>query len=144
MQRGGPGRDLNPSDTRGARAQVSAVQKIARVMPIPPGLPLYRGLGGTVSLPRSFYKTDENLCRGFSEWGFMSTSADRQALLLAPSPRLTTPFLAIFCCTVHRLPCPRPPLSPIRAPPVGDQDSAAQSPPCVRQGNPAPRLGFAA
>jgi hypothetical protein len=54
------------------------VQKIARVMPIPPGLPLFRGLGGNVSMPRSFYKTDENLCRGFAEWGFMSTTADRQ------------------------------------------------------------------
>ena len=60
--------------------QVSAVQKIARIMPLPPGLSLYRGLGGTVSLPACFYKTDEHLCRGFAEWGFMSTTADRQAL----------------------------------------------------------------
>jgi hypothetical protein len=57
---------------------VSAVQKIARVMPIPPGLPLYRGLGGNVSMPPKFYKTDENQCRGFAEWGFMSTTSDRQ------------------------------------------------------------------
>ncbi len=42
------------------------------------GLPLYRGLGGNVSMPPSFYKTDENFCRGFAEWGFMSTTSDRQ------------------------------------------------------------------
>ena len=59
------------------------MQKIARVMPLPPGLLLYRGLGGTVNLPRSFYKTDANLCRGFAEWGFMSTTADRKARALA-------------------------------------------------------------
>jgi hypothetical protein len=58
---------------------VSAVQKIARVMPIPHGLMLYRGLGGDVSLPPCFYRADENLCRGFAEWGFMSTTSDRQA-----------------------------------------------------------------
>ena len=60
-------------------------------MPISPGLPLYRGLGGNVSLPQSFYKTDENLCRGFAEWGFMSTTADRQALT-----RLALPSTIIF------------------------------------------------
>jgi hypothetical protein len=58
--------------------QVSAVQKIARVMPIKPGMKLYRGLGGTVSLPESFYHTDANGCRGFSEWGFMSTTSARE------------------------------------------------------------------
>jgi hypothetical protein len=59
-------------------AQVSAVQKIARVMPIKPGMKLYRGLGGTVSLPISFYHTDSNGCRGFAEWGFMSTTSKRE------------------------------------------------------------------
>ncbi len=62
--------------------QVSAVQKIARVMPLKPGLRLYRGLGGNVSLPRCFYKTNENGCRGFTEWGFMSTTSDRKVIML--------------------------------------------------------------
>jgi hypothetical protein len=61
--------------------QVSAVQKIARIMPLKPGLKLYRGLGGNVSLPRCFYKTNENGCRGFTEWGFMSTTSDREVTL---------------------------------------------------------------
>jgi hypothetical protein len=58
--------------------QVSAVQKIARVMPLKPGMKLYRGLGGAVSLPESFYHTDSNGCRGFAEWGFMSTTSLRE------------------------------------------------------------------
>ena len=35
---------------------VSAVVKIARVMKLPPGLELYRGLGGLAELPESFYQ----------------------------------------------------------------------------------------
>jgi hypothetical protein len=34
---------------------VSAVVKIAGVMKLPPGLELYRGLGGLAELPDSFY-----------------------------------------------------------------------------------------
>ena len=59
-------------------SQVSAVQKIARVMPIKPGTRLYRGLGGTVNLPDSFHHTDEHGCLGFAEWGFMSTTSERE------------------------------------------------------------------
>ncbi len=58
--------------------QVLAVQKIARVMVIKPGMKLYRGLGGTVSLPESFFHTDTNGCRGFAQWGFMSTTSKRE------------------------------------------------------------------
>lgn len=60
---------------------VSAVQKIACVMPLKEGLTLYRGLGGRVCLPRSFFKSDENGCRGFVEWGFMSTTADKEVAI---------------------------------------------------------------
>ena len=38
----------------------SAVVKIARVMRLPVGLELYRGLGGTLELPKSFSEADEN------------------------------------------------------------------------------------
>ncbi len=34
-----------------------------------------------MSLPRCFYKTNENGCRGFTEWGFMSTTSDRKVIL---------------------------------------------------------------
>jgi hypothetical protein len=44
-------------------------------MPLQPGLRLYRGLGGNVSFPKTFYKTDHNGCWGFTEWAFMSTTS---------------------------------------------------------------------
>jgi hypothetical protein len=59
----------------------SAVQKISRVMKLPDGLILYRGLGGTTDLPDSFFKKDENSCHGFVEWGFMSTTATKQVAI---------------------------------------------------------------
>ena len=37
---------------------VSAVVKIARVMKLPPGLELFRGLGGLAELPDSFYQVN--------------------------------------------------------------------------------------
>jgi hypothetical protein len=61
--------------------QVSAVQKIARVMPLKEGLTLYRGLGGPVCLPRGFFKSDQNGCRGFVEWGFMSTTEHKDVAI---------------------------------------------------------------
>jgi hypothetical protein len=56
---------------------VSAVQKLSRCMRIPAGMMLFRGLGGTLELPDSFTKADENGCKGYCEFGFMSTTADR-------------------------------------------------------------------
>jgi hypothetical protein len=37
----------------------------------------YRGLGGTLELPDSFTNADEYGCKGYCEFGFMSTTADR-------------------------------------------------------------------
>ncbi len=56
---------------------VSAVQKLTRCVNIPDGTLLYRGLGGSVELPDSFANADENGCKGYTEPGFMSTTADR-------------------------------------------------------------------
>ncbi len=56
-------------------ALVSAVVKISRVVKLPPGTPLYRGLGGITDLPRSFSEVDRQGCSGFLDWGFMSTTA---------------------------------------------------------------------
>ena len=56
---------------------VSAVQKIARVTKVPNGLLLYRGLGAT-ELPAHFFRPDPSTgCRGFAEWGFMSTTSSK-------------------------------------------------------------------
>ena len=60
---------------------VSAVQKISRCMHIAPGTLLYRGLGGKLELPDSFQEVDSNGCRGYAEWGFMSTTADKAVAL---------------------------------------------------------------
>jgi hypothetical protein len=56
----------------------SAVLKISRVMRIPPGMELFRGLGGLAELPESFHKTDEHGCRGYMEYGFLSTTSHRE------------------------------------------------------------------
>ncbi len=57
---------------------VSAVQKLASVVKLPDSLKLYRGLGGVSDLPESFFKSHANGGRGFTEWGFMSTTSDKQ------------------------------------------------------------------
>ena len=57
---------------------VSAVVKIARVMKLPAGLELFRGLGGQMELPESFLKADGHGCRGYMEWGFLSTTSSKR------------------------------------------------------------------
>ena len=44
-------------------------------------LRLYRGLGGNVSLPETFYSRDENGCSGLTEWGCMSTTSIREVAI---------------------------------------------------------------
>jgi hypothetical protein len=69
---------------------VSAVVKMARAMRLPPGLELYRGLGGRMDLPDSFRRPDANGRRGYTEFGFLSTTSDKavaiQVPLLPPPP----------------------------------------------------------
>jgi len=60
---------------------VSAVQKLSAVTVIPDGLRLYRGTGGLVTLPDHFTQPDEHNCRGMTEWGFLSSSADKSVAL---------------------------------------------------------------
>ncbi len=56
---------------------VSAVQKLASVAKVPDGLKLYRGLGAVSDLPSHFFKQHENGGKGITEWGFMSTTSDK-------------------------------------------------------------------
>ena len=60
-----------------AHVLVSAVLKLMRVLRIPPGLALYRGLGGEVALPASFEAADANGLYGYAEWGFLSTTSSK-------------------------------------------------------------------
>jgi hypothetical protein len=72
------GRNLYPTTIH---VLVSAVQKLACALKLPEGLALYRGLGGTMRLPESFHRADASGCRGFAEWGFMSTTSSRGVAL---------------------------------------------------------------
>ena len=58
----------------------SAIVKIARKTKVPAGLVLYRGI--SMDFPKQFYKTDENGCKGYAEWGFMSTTSDRKVAIM--------------------------------------------------------------
>ncbi len=70
---------------------VSAVVKIARVMKLPSGLELFRGLGGLMALPDSFFRADSNGCRGFMEWGFLSTTSNKTIAIEVPPPSPPAP-----------------------------------------------------
>jgi ankyrin repeat protein len=64
---------------------VSAVQKLSRCMDIPSGTLLFRGLGGSMELPDTFFVPSDK-CRtpnalGYTEFGFMSTTADRKVAI---------------------------------------------------------------
>jgi hypothetical protein len=60
---------------------VSAIQKLSRCMNIPPGMLLFRGLGGTLDFPDSFTRAEARCVTpnalGYTEFGFMSTTAER-------------------------------------------------------------------
>jgi hypothetical protein len=60
---------------------VSAVQKLARAVRVPEGKALYRGLGGLLELPEHFFRADEKGCRGYTEWGLMSTTSCKAVAL---------------------------------------------------------------
>jgi hypothetical protein len=75
---------------------VSAVQKLSRCMRIPVGMKLYRGLGGTLELPDSFTNADENGCKGYCEFGFMSTTADRNVAVQYSGVKNQKPLASIM------------------------------------------------
>jgi hypothetical protein len=60
---------------------VSAVQKIARVTQIYEELMLYCGLGNVSDLPDSFLQPDALGSKGWTEFGFRSTTADKSVAL---------------------------------------------------------------
>ena len=79
---------------------VSAVQKIARVMKLPEGLPLYRGLGGLMELPELFFGPDKDGCRGYVEWGFLSTTSNRSTAIEYPGVKDGKPLAMVLQVTV--------------------------------------------
>ena len=75
-------------------ALVSAVQKLAAAVKMPDGLKLYRGLGGVRDLPDSFFKPHANGGKGFTEWGFMSTTSEKHvAMFYATKSQVSLPMV---------------------------------------------------
>ncbi len=73
--------EKNAAFTTSIHVLVSAVQKLAAAIKLPDGLKLYRGLGGVIDLPEGFFRAHDNGGRGFTEWGFMSTTSDKQVAM---------------------------------------------------------------
>ena len=83
-----------------------------RVVRLPAGLALYRGLGGSMALPESFYTADENGCKGYTEWGFLSTTSNRAIAVevlpavayggVVPDAHLASSSIvsSVLCCAV--------------------------------------------
>ena len=80
---------------------VSAVQKLAQVMELPPGTVLYRGIDGNMELPPQFTTPDAYGCLGGMEPGFMSTTSDWNTALSYTSGCLPK-VLAIVVGAVDR------------------------------------------
>ena len=59
----------------------SAVQKISRAAIIPEGTTFYRGLSRRMELPDAFFRPDAMGRRGFAEWGFLSTTSNKDVAL---------------------------------------------------------------
>ena len=59
----------------------SAIQKISRVAIIPEGTTFYRGLSRCMELPEAFFHADDTGRRGFAEWGFLSTTSNKDVAL---------------------------------------------------------------
>ena len=59
----------------------SAVQKISRAAVIPEGTTFYRGLSRRMELPDAFFRPDAMGRRGFAEWGFLSTTSNKDVAL---------------------------------------------------------------
>jgi hypothetical protein len=79
---------------------VSAVQKLSRCMNIPPGTLLFRGLGGSMELPDTFFVPSDKCTTpnalGYCEFGFMSTTQDRSVAVQYSGVRDNKPKASIM------------------------------------------------
>ena len=79
---------------------VSAVQKLSRCMNIPSGTLLYRGLGGSMELPDTFFVPSDNCMTpnalGYCEFAFMSTTQDRSVAVQYSGVRDNKPKASIM------------------------------------------------
>jgi hypothetical protein len=79
---------------------VSAIQKLSRCMNIPAGTLLFRGLGGSMELPDSFFVPSEKCMTpnalGYCEFAFMSTTQDRSVAVQYSGVRDNKPKASIM------------------------------------------------
>jgi hypothetical protein len=81
-------------------ALVSAGVKLSRVGSISPGTKLYRGMGGVLQLPDSFYRPDEFGTRSYVEFGFISCTADLKVAMEYSGVRQRKPFPTVMVIEV--------------------------------------------
>ena len=62
-------------------AIVSGIIKLSQIAELPESRKVYRGLGGMI-LPEKFWKPDEFGCKGGVEYGFMSTTTERDVAIM--------------------------------------------------------------
>ena len=79
---------------------VSAIQKLSRCMNIPAGTLLYRGLGGSMELPDTFFVPSQHCITpnalGYCEFAFMSTTQDRSVAVQYSGVRDNKPKASIM------------------------------------------------
>jgi hypothetical protein len=76
---------------------VSAIQKLSRRMYLPPSMRLYRGFS-SMEMPESFFKVDEETgCSGFAEWGFISTTANKNVAIQYSGVDDGKPSATVLC-----------------------------------------------
>ena len=79
---------------------VSAIQKLSRCMNIPAGTLLYRGLGGSMELPDTFFVPSQECITpnalGYCEFAFMSTTQDRSVAVQYSGVRDNKPKASIM------------------------------------------------
>jgi ankyrin repeat protein len=74
----------------------SAIAKLTRTQQIPRGMRLYRGFGGDVEFPNSFYQPDCRSCKGITEFGFLSTTGERKIAIQYSGAGKGKPFPMII------------------------------------------------
>jgi hypothetical protein len=76
---------------------VSAIQKLSRHMYLPPSIRLYRGFS-SMEMPENFFNVDEDTgCCGYAEWGFISTTANKNVAIQYSGADEGKPRATVFC-----------------------------------------------
>ena len=76
---------------------VSAIQKLSRHMYLPPSMRLYRGFS-SMEMPDSFFNVDDKTgCSGYTEWGFISTTSNKNVAIQYSGVDVGKPRATVLC-----------------------------------------------